>query len=208
VIDGEDRSLLEFSQELIRVTIPITEMKDIPLFVTLMHGLSTSDQNTNWRVDPPYIKVSGDPVAIGNINSIQLGTIDMTTFSLTSTESFAIIVPDHLTNISGITIATVHVEVIGLEIAFLITSNLHVSNIPLGHQVEIMTQSLDVRLRGRSEDIAHVTPLNLRVVADLADRNPGTQRVPATVYIDGIDADIDPVGPYFLTVTISVEEDE
>jgi len=208
VINDEDRSLLEFSQDTIRVTIPITEMKEIPLFVNLMHGSSTTEQNTNWRVEPAYIIVSGDPIAIGNINSIQLRTIDMTTFGLTYAETFPIIIPDHLTNVSGITEATVHVEVIGLDIAFLITSNLHVSNIPPGHQAEIMTQSLDVRLRGRTEYLASVTPLNLRVVADLTDRNPGTQRVPARVYIDGIDADIDPVGSYFLTVTISVEEDD
>ena len=208
VIDDEDRSLLELSQETIRVTIPITEVKEIPLFVNLMHGSSTSEQNANWRAEPAYIIVSGDPIAIGNINSIQLGTIDMTDFGLTYTHTFPIIIPDHLTNISGITLATVHVDVIGLDIAFLITSNLHVTNPPPGHQVEIMTQSVDVRLRGRSEDLATVSPLNLRVVADLTDRSPGTQRVPARVYIDGIDADIDPVGSYFLTVTISVDEDD
>jgi len=207
MIDDEQRSLLELSQEIIRVTIPITEMKDIPLFINLMHGASTSDENTNWWVEPTYIKVSGDPVAIGNINSITLGTIDMTVFGLSRIEPFPIIVPDHLTNISGETLATVHVDVIGLDIAFFITSNLLVSGVPAGHQAEILTQSLDVRLRGKSDDLIHVSSLNLRVVADLTDRNPGTQRVLARVYIDGIDADIDPVGEYFLTVTISAEED-
>jgi len=207
ILDEELRALLEFSHETVRVTVPITEVKDVPLLVILHHGASTSEQNTTWRVTPETIRISGDPVAIGNFNNIVLQTIDMTNFGLSFTDQFPIIVPNHLTNESGEIIAQVYVEVIGLEIAFRITSNLQVTGVPAGHLAEIQTQSLDVRIRGQSDDLALVTPFNLRVVADLSDRNPGQQRVPARVYIDGIDADIDPVGTYFLTVNIYPDDD-
>jgi len=208
ILDDELRALLEFSQDTVRVTVKITEMKDVPLTVVLAHGLSTSEHNTIVRIDPETVKISGDPVAVGNINSITLGTIDMTSFGLSTSETFPIIFPDNLTNVSGETFANVHVEVVGLEIAFLITSNFTVSSPPPGHQVEILTQTLDIRIRGHGEDLAQVTPLNLRVVAaDISDRNPGAQRVPARVYIDGTAADIDPVGTYFLSIRIFVDED-
>ena len=131
----------------------------------------------------------------------------MTSFGLSDTDEFMIIIPDHLTNVSGETIATVHVEITGLDMVFRITSNLQVINTPPGYIAEIETQSVDVRLRGLSDDLAQVSALNLRVVADLTDRNPGTQRVLARVYIDGIDADIDVVGLNHLTVTIALDED-
>jgi len=207
ILDDTLRALLEFSQDTVRVTVPITEWKDVPLVVLLHHGSSTSEQNTIWRATPETVRIEGDPVAIGNINNIILGTIDVTSFGVSTTEQFPIIIPDHLTSVSGETFASVYVEVIGLEIAFRVTSNLMVSSIPTGHQAEIQTQTLDVRIRGSHEDLIQVTPLNLRIVADLSDRSPGQQRVPARVYIDGIDADIDPVGVYFLTVTIFVDED-
>jgi len=207
VLDDSLRALLEFSQETVRVTVQITEMKDVPLDVFLSHGLSTSNQNTIVRIFPETIKISGDPIAIGNINSIQLGTIDMTDFSISTTVTFPIIIQDHFANVSGESLAEVFIDIIGLDIDFQVTSNFWPTNVPPGHEVEIITQSLDVRLRGNSEDLAQVTALNLRVVADLADRNPGTQRVPARVFIDGISADIDPVGIYFLTVRIFVEDD-
>jgi len=204
-LTDSELELLEFSQDTIHVTIPIMEMKDIPLTVILAHGASTSEANTNWSIEPTSVKVSGDPVAIRELNHILLGTINMLRFNITDTEAFPIILPNNVKNISGETEARVHVEVIGLDIAFHSTSNIQVINVPPGHSAEILTQSLDVRLRGTADELALVTPTTLRVVADLTDRSLGPARVPARIYIDGIDTSIDPVGEYEITVTISAE---
>ena len=204
-LTDSEMEMLEFSHEMILVTVPIMEMKDVPLTVILAHGAGTSEANTNWTSEPSTIKVSGDPVAIRELNHILLGTINMHRFGLSDTEAFPIILPNNITNVSGETEARVHVEVIGLDIAFRSTTNLQVINIPPGHRADILTQSLDVRLRGLPEELALVTSTNLRVVADLTDRNTGSARVSARVYIDGIDTNIDPVGEYEITVTISAE---
>ena len=204
VMDEELRSQLEFSQETVRVTVPIREIREVPLIVFLSHGVSTSDENTTWSVVPSAIRISGDPERLKDINNIPLGTINM--LGVTSinsyTESFRIVIPDSITNVSGETEATVHVEIMGLDIKFISTSNLQVINPPSAYTAEILTQSLDVRLRGVREELDEVTPRNIRVVADLANQSSGTVRIPARVYIDGIDANIDPVGEYFITVTI------
>jgi len=204
-LDTELRETVVFSQETIRVIVPIREIKDVTLSVNLFHGDSTTDENTSWNSSPQVITVAGDPAVLRDFNNIQLGPIDMLSFGLEDTFPFTIIIPDHITNISGETIAHVHVEVFGLDIAFRSTTNLQVINTPPGYRADILTQSLDVRLRGTIEDLVLVTSMNLRIVADLADLNPGTSRVSARVYIDGVDADIDPVGEYLMTVTIVPE---
>jgi len=205
-LSDELRSLVEFSQETILVTIPIKQIKDVVLIVELFHGESTSDANTQWYVEPREIKISGDPEAIRDFNTIRLGTIDMMRFGLTTTEAFPISIPNHITNVSGETEALVHVDVFGLDIAFRSATNFQTINVPAGYTAEVLTQSLDVRMRGTSEDLALVTPINIRIIADLSDMNPGTARVPAKIIIDGIDADIDPVGEYEITVTIAAEQ--
>jgi len=204
-LSDADLELLQFSHETIHVTIPVMEMKDVPLTVILAHGASTSELNTNWNIEPTSVKVSGDPIAIRELNHILLGTINMLRFNLTDTEAFPIILPNNVKNISGETEARVHVEVIGLDIAFHSTSNLQVVNTPPGHNVEIITQNLVVRLRGNTDDLALVSAINLRAVADLTDMSTGTASVPVKVYIDGIDAAIDPVGEYEIAVIISTE---
>jgi len=204
-LDADLRDKVEFSQETIRVTVPILIVKDITLSVNLFHGAGTTDAISSWNATPSVVKVAGDPEVIKDFNNIILGTIDMLSFGLEDTFAFPIIIPDHITNISGETTARVHVEVLGLEIAHQSTSNLQTVNDPAGYRVDILTQSLDVRLRGVLEDLTQITPMNIRVVADLADTGPGTSRVPARIYIDGVDAAIDPVGDYLITVTIIAE---
>jgi len=205
VVGEEIRELIEYSQETIRVTVPIKEYKDVVLRVDLWHGDSTSDSNTQVSISPQFITVSGDPDALREFNNIHLGNIDMLRFSLTTAQPFPIIVPNNLVNISGETSALVHVDVLGVEIAYLSTTNIQTINDPPGYRVTILTQSLDVRLRGTNEDLSLVDDMNIRVVADLADMNQGTSRVSARVIIDGIDADIDPVGEYLITVRIQEE---
>jgi len=202
VLEDSLRRLLEFSQETVRVVVPIMEMKDIALTVLLAHGDSTSEANTILSIEPKTIKVSGDPDSLREFNSLNLGTIDMMRMNLSDTEAFPIVLPNNIVNVSGETVAMVHVEVIGLEIAVISTTNLQVTNVPTGYSVDIRTQSLDVQLRGIGDDLAQVTRLNIRVVADLTGLGSGTSRVPARVFIDGIDAAIDPVGEYLLTVSI------
>jgi len=204
-LDDSLRESLIFSQETIRVTIPIREIKDIPLTVELSHASGTSAQNTSIEIQPRTIKVSGDPDSIRDFNNIMLGTIDMSRFDLTTTEAFSIIVPNHLTNISGETEALVSVDVLGLEIAYISTSNLQTINTPAGYRDEILTQSLDVRIRGAAEDLINLTPMNIRVVADLRDMGTGTTWVQAKVFIYGTEADVGAVGDYRITVTVARE---
>ena len=205
VLDDEFLNSLRFSQETVWVTVPVKEIRDIPLLVMLSHGVSTSDANTQWRTDPVLVKVSGDPEAIRELNSFTLGTVDMQSFGLSEVFHFSIIVPNHLMNISGETVAQVHIETFGLEISFQSTSNIQVINTPPGFKADILTQSLDIRLRGAREELVQITPMNLSVVADLTGMSSGISRVPARVYIHGVDASIDAVGSYEITVTISAE---
>jgi YbbR domain-containing protein len=206
VLDNDLRDLLELLPDTVQVTVSIREIKEIPLLVNFRHGAGTSDENTHWSVDPQYIVVSGDPVAIENYaNSIVLATIDTTLFSSFFENTYRIIIPEHLTNESGETEAKVTVDVIGLDIDFFVVSeeSMHPSNVPPGHRVEIITPSLDVRLRGSGESLEQITPLNIRVVTDLSDRTgSGTFRQRATVSIIGLETDVDPIGEYFLTVRI------
>jgi len=202
VLDDDLRESLRFSQETIWVTVPIKEIKDVPLVVMLSHGSSTSDANTQWHIEPVTVKVSGDPDAIRELNSITLGTIDMLSIGLSDTRALPIVIPNHFINESGESVALVQINTFGLEIAFRSTSNLQVINVPTGFTAEIMTQSLDIRLRGTREELAQITSMNLSVVADLTDMSPGNARVPVRVYIHGIDANIDAVGDYEITVSI------
>jgi len=210
VISDEIRDMIEYSVDTIHVIIPIKEIKDIALIVDLYHGDTTSEANTNWNIEPASIKVSGDPEALRGFDVIRLGIIDMTNFSLSYSEQYPILIPiDNVSNISGETVAMVRVDVYGMNIAHRSVTNIQTINVPPGLTANILTQSLDVRIRGSADDLSMVTSINILVVADLTDRNTGTGRVPARVIISGVDADLDPIGDYFVTVELTeITDDE
>jgi len=199
-------SSLEFSHTSINVTVPIREIKDVTLSVEPLFGAGATELNTRVTIEPPIIKISGEPDALREFNNILLGSIEMTRFTFQTTQAFPIIIPNHLTNLSGETEARVLVEVLGLEIDFYVTENLQTINTPPGHWEEILTQSLDVRIRGTRENLDRISLTNIRVVADLRDVRPGTSLVTARVYVDGTDADVGAVGGSEYRLTVRLRE--
>jgi len=206
-IDPEYLESVVFSQDTIRVTVPVNALMDLTLVVLRAHGVSTSDENTNITIDPPQITVSGDPDVISGLDSVlTLGTIDMLSFPLSDTEEFVIRIPDLTTSVTGERTATVHVEILNRSIDFRSTDNIHVVNTPVGYTAQVRTRSLDIRLRGTADELAQISDMNLRVVADLTEFSLGVSRVRARVYIDGLDVNVDAFGEYFITVELVPSE--
>ena len=199
------RDQLTLSDDIIHVTIPIRMMKEVALTVELSPGAGATSQNTTVTYEPQTIMIAGDPDDARDYNNIVLGTMDLASFEQSRTFDYQIVIPNHFTKISGESVASVFFEVHGLEIRHFSVSNIQVVNEPPGVTVDIRSLSIDVRIRGRAEDMENLTESNIRVVADLADLGPGVQRVPARIHVDGIDADIGAVGNYFVFVAIPRE---
>jgi len=206
-LDQSLLSQLSYSDTLISVTVPVKMTKEVALTAELSYAAGATSQNTTVSYDPPSIVVAGDPEVLKDLNNIVLGTIDMTKFEYSDTQAFKIALPNNVTNISGETESRVTTEVLGLGMTYLSVgaSNIHYINAPSGYTPEIRTQSVDVRIRGKQEDLENVSAANIRIVVDLTDLGSGTQRVPARIYVDGIDADVGAIGNYLITVTLTRE---
>ena len=197
---------LTVSDETIRVTVPIREKKEVWLNVELVPGAGANSQNTIVTYEPPMILITGDPEDVRDYNNVPLGTIDLSRFETTVTDVFSIVLPNNLTNISGETEAVVNVEIVGLEIKHFSVKNLQV-NVPSGYIADIISPSVEVRIRGREADMENLTEANIRVVVNLTEASLGTQRFLATVYVDGYDANlVGAVGNNYITATILVED--
>lgn len=183
------------------ITQNILMVRDIPLVVDIIECSTATDANISRSITPSTITLSGDPEVLEGLNTINLGTIDLKSFVLSYSETYQIRIPNDAKNLSGITTATVTIEVLGMS-----TRRISVSNISTRNgtgDISIITQSLDVTLRGSEQDINAVLAENVRIVADLSDyaNMKGTFTVNATVYVDGF-PNVDAVGTYPLNVTI------
>lgn len=196
---------LTFSQETIKVVIPVLMIKSVPLTVNLTNGASANELNTVVEITPSTISVSGDAETLNSLNQILLGTIDLTKILTSTTETFQIVLPNDTANLTGTLTATVVVTITGLESAHLTTTNIQTANVSPGYSAEIVTQRLDILLRGTAEELEDLTSSNISVVADLSnfENTTGTYSVLAKVYINGDAGNAGAIGDYKVTVTIT-----
>ena len=203
-----DQSSLKLSQEAVTVTVPIKMVKQVALVVNVNDGNSATSRNTIRTVTPSSIVLVGDPEILESMNQIVVGTIDLTDFVSSYTDTLRIPVPNDVTNVSGELNATVKVEVLGMSSTKLSVSNISTKNLTEGYKVTIITQSLDVTLRGSETNISKITSDNISIVADLSNlgNTSGTFSVMANVNIDGYTG-VDAIGDYLVTVAISELEE-
>ena len=171
----------------IQYTIPIVMMKDVGLTVNLLPGGGATEDNAVVRIDPPTVSITGDAELLSGINQLQLGTIDLASFALSTSETFAIVLPNGVNNLSGEKEATVTVSIKGLETKRVITTNIDFINVSEGYKARSITQYKEVMIRGPKEIIDLIDKDNIRIVGDLTDigNAVGRYSVPTTVEILG-----------------------
>ncbi len=205
--EGEECSTkgLSFSTDTVIARLPINEIKDIPLSVDVIEGAGAVAANTKISIEPKYITLSGDSAMLAGLNKISLATIDLTDFASTFSDTYKIVFNDELSNLSGITEATVNVEVVGLTTReFKISaSNLSYINVTEGYTADILSEGLTVLIRGTEEQLNAIRSENLRAVADLVDydESVGSYNAPVKIYVDGF-TDVGAVGKYTILIEL------
>ncbi len=205
--DGEPCSYenLSFSNDMVSATLPVLEVKQVALGVDLIEGAGATAANTKIKIEPEYVTLAGDSAILGGLNRIILDTIDLTDFSTTYTDTYAIPIDNELRNLTGITEATVKLEIVGLESRSFRITNLSFQNLAEGLEAEILTENLDVVVRGTAEQLDSIKAEQIRAIADLGDYKDatGTYMVPVQIRVDG-DTGVGAIGETG-AYTISIE---
>lgn len=175
------------STDMVTATLPLLMLKEVKLGVNLIDGAGANAENTKVTVEPASVMLAGDSALLGGMNKINLATIDLTDFAASFTETYTIPIDNELRNTTGVNEAKVTVEVLGLSTKTFKVTNISQVNLKEGYTAEIITQSLDVTLRGLPEVLEQIKDENIRAVADLADlsESTGTYMPKVRIYVDG-----------------------
>ena len=194
---------LSCDPDVIQATLPILQVKTIGLGVDLIEGAGATKTNTKITIEPNSVTLAGDSSILGGVNRITLGTIDLTDFASTFTETYPITIDNDLRNVTGISEAKVTVEVVGLTTKSFRVSNLSYIGAAEGTNVELLTESLEVVIRGTEEQLEQIKAENIRAVADLTDirDSTGLYMPNAKIYVDGV-TDVGAIGDYAISVEI------
>lgn len=195
---------LTCSEDTVTATLPLLLVKDIPISVDLIEGSGATKANTKIKIEPESITLAGDSALLEGMNKIVVGTIDLTEFSSTFSETYPITIDNELRNLTGATEAKVDIEIVGLETKKFIVRNISCMGVTEGYAADIITESIEVTVRGTAEQLAELKGDNIRAVADLTDfkESVGNYSPAVKIMVDGF-TDVGAVGgPYTVSVEI------
>ena len=192
--------------EQIQVTLPVMTVREVPLVINFEESAGARLENFTYTLEPQTVTVSGDAATVKSIGRIVLDTVVLDTLSEQENFVYDIVLPDGISNLSGTNTATLTITQGDTGMITLDATQFDYENLSTNREVSIVTSTLPVTLRGTQEDLAAVTPEQVRVVADLSDvaDASGSYTVPATVYVDELD--LGSVGEYEVTVHIGSEQ--
>lgn len=200
-----DKSGFRTNVENIQVTVPILRIKELPLEVKFIESPGSMESDIKCTIEPKSVTVAGSNKNISKLESILLDEIDLSTVTQDTTFTVPIPLPAGSTNLSGEEEATVTIEFLNMATeTFTVSSdNISYINEPEGKEVTVVTNEMDVTLRGPADVLENVQSFNIRVVGDLSDvtADNGDYAVPAQVYVDGTD-EAGAIGTYQITVRI------
>lgn len=194
---------ITLSAETAYVVVPVVKTKEVRLTVNLLPGGGATSEDAVCKIEPETIVVSGAEADLEGLEEISLGAISLSKVLGTNTFTLPITLDPSLTNESGLTTATVTVTVEGLDTETFAVSNIQPIYPPEGYNVELVTQSVLVTVRGPAEELAKIDASQIRIVADLSGvTTEGNQQVPAQVYLDGTST-VGVIKEYTIVVNIS-----
>ena len=203
--NGEECSTtgITCSTDVVTATLPLLTKKEVLLSVDLIEGAGATTKNTKVTIEPESVTLAGDSSILDGLNKITIATIDLTDFGRSFTDTYTIPLNDEIRNLTGISEATVTVEIVGLETRNFTVKNFRCTNVADGYEAEIISESISVTLRGPAAQLDQIQPENLQAVADLIDYkgSTGAYMPEVKIYVDGF-TDVGAIGENNISIEI------
>lgn len=199
-----DAKLITTNVEAINLTVNIQRVKEIQLTLNTIYGGGATDKNCIVTIEPQTIRVSGSDVLLGNLNVLELGTLDLAELATDQTLTLPIKLPEGVTNETGVNEAVVTVKFGDLKLKKLNVTNIQAINVPAGMEADIYAQMLEITVRGPAKLIDTITAKDVIVKVDFAGAQAGTARMRAAVTVSSAYRGVGAVG--VIEVTASLRE--
>lgn len=202
-----DAGKITTNTEEVRLHLPVEHIKEIPLKVQIVAGGGATAETTTVRITPSTINISGSQEALNQITELNLGTLDLSTIAGTKKLEFPIVLPENVTNQTGVSTAQVEVSFKDLMTKTFSVDKFIAINLPEGLKSTVLTQKVEITVRGPKTSISSVSLADIVATVDYAGQDAGTVTVPLTISVTG-HSDVGAVGKYSISVTLTANAAE
>lgn len=182
-----DAGLITTNVDQIHLEVRIQRVKDITLTYHLVEGGGATAANVEITLSTDKIRVSGSEAALELMgDQLVVGTIDLAEVASDMNKTFTIPLEEGITNLTGISEVTATITLKGLSTKDFLIREISKVNVPEGLEVELITQELNLRVRGPADQIAKLTLGDVMVIVDFTGAEVGTATFPVrAVFTDG-----------------------
>ena len=187
----------------VHLDVSIQMIKEIPLRLDVIYGGGATENNTVISLDTQSIRLSGGEAVLESLgDSITLGKIDLSLIDRAQSQTFPIILPEGVTNLSNITEATATIRFSGLSTKEFVVEDIHVANVPEGMTADVITEKLTVVLRGSATDLAAITERDIIATVDFTGAEADTSTFKVTVSCGEEFPNVGAVGTYSVSAIV------
>lgn len=174
--------LITTNVEQIRLDVAIRRVKDLTLSYTLVEGGGARENNVEITLSLETIRVSGSEAALDVLgDKLNIGTINLMEITKNTTMTLPVTLPEGVKNLTGVTDVDVEIKLTGLASKEFTVQNIVTANIPEGMKVDLITEKLNVAVRGPAAQIAKLTAEDIVITVDFTNAEVGTSTFRGTV---------------------------
>ena len=188
--------------EKVSLIVKIQKVKEIQVIVDIINGGGATTDNCTITVDTTQIQISGTDTLLEDLDSLTIGTINLADIMEDQTLEFPIVLPDGVTNQTGVEQVTVDIKLPKLKTKTLRVTTVTAANVPAGLRADIITKALQVTVRGPEKQIKEIKDTDLSVVVNLAEAQAGTVTLKADIVVGEAFAGVGAIGTYQVSVNL------
>lgn len=171
-----DAEMITTNVESINLSVKIQRMKELPLILNVTAGGGATEEDCRIKLSRETVWVSGSENKLRDLESVELGTVDLAQLQQESnTLEFDIVLPEGVVNMTGdakVTATITFPELAKKKISINMDKFAY-TGVPAGVTVTWITQVLEVELRGPKDQINKITEKDLTVTMDFTDEALG-----------------------------------
>lgn len=198
-----DAQKVETNVAQVNLTLYIERVKELPLVLTVVDGGGATEETSEIKIDPATIKVSGSDLVMEKLTELNLGTINLEELLEDTDLSFAIMLPEGVKFMDpDVQTAAVSVKFPNLATKEITISTIEARNVPKGMDVEFLTKSLNLTVRGDKDLVKNLVPVDITVTVDFADAQLGSYTIKPEISLNGVYRTVGAIGNYSVSVTV------
>ena len=199
-----DAEYITTSVSEVKVYLPISMVKKIPLTLTLVDGGGATAETTKLVIEPAEISISGSEAALNALPELNLGTIELDQITQDTTREFEINLPEGVQNVSNLSTAKVTISFPKLATREFTITEFTPLNLPAGMAGEPLTKQLTITVRGLKSEVQRLNAADILVQVDLTGVE-NTAAVEPTIRFPENLPSLGEVGSYSISVQITPE---